>query len=57
MTGTEVGVFSFLALDGVGGQCQTLATLPLLKDPGTNCRVCLMGPVAIWMGMEERKLS
>lgn len=43
MTGSEVGVFSLSALDGMGGQHQTLSTLPLLKDPGTNCRVCLMG--------------
>jgi len=57
MTGSEVGVFSVKTLDGVGGQCKTLATLPLLKDPGTDCRVYLMGPVAIWIGMEERKIS
>lgn len=36
MTGSEMGVFSTLALDGVGGQHKTLATLPLLKDPCTN---------------------
>jgi hypothetical protein len=57
MTGSEVGVFSISALDGVGGQHQTLATLPLLKDPGTNCRVYFMGPIALWMGMAERKIS
>jgi len=57
MPGSEVGVFSTLALDGVGGQHQTLATLPLLKYPGTNCRVCFMGPIAVWMGMVERKIS
>jgi hypothetical protein len=57
MTGSEVGVFSTLALDGVGGQHQTLAALPLLKHPGTNCRVCLLGPIAVWVGMVERKIS
>ena len=57
MPGSEVGVFSTSALDGVGGQHQTLATLPLLKYPGTNCRVCFMGPIAVWMGMVERKIS
>ena len=34
------------AVDGVGGECHTLAALPLGKRPGTNCTGGWVGPGA-----------